>query len=66
MNIHPTSIVDAGAIIGKGTCIWHWTHVSRGAQIGNDCNLGQNVFVSETAVTVAAAAVAAAAGPASR
>jgi UDP-2-acetamido-3-amino-2,3-dideoxy-glucuronate N-acetyltransferase len=48
--IHPTAIVDAGARVGPGTRIWHWTHVSAGAVIGRDCSLGQNVFVGNRVV----------------
>ncbi len=44
--IHPTAIVDEGAIIGEGTSIWHFSHIMPGAVIGNNCNLGQNVVVS--------------------
>lgn len=43
--IHPTAIVDAGATIGEGTKIWHFTHVMGTANIGSSCVLGQNVFV---------------------
>ncbi len=46
-NIHPTAIIDDGALIGKNTYIWHWSHVSTNAKIGNNCNLGQNVFVAK-------------------
>lgn len=42
---HPTAVVDDGAIIGKGTKIWHFSHVMKGAQIGQRCVLGQNVNV---------------------
>lgn len=42
---HQTAIIDEGAIIGAGTKIWHWVHVSGGARIGANCVLGQNVFV---------------------
>lgn len=45
IQAHPTAIVDEGAVIGSGTRIWHWTHVSSGARIGRQCSLGQNVFV---------------------
>ena len=42
---HKTTIVDNGAQIGKDTRIWHWTHISEGASIGNKCIFGQNVYV---------------------
>ncbi|MBS1985919.1 MAG: N-acetyltransferase [Bdellovibrionales bacterium] len=45
-TVHESSIVDAGAQIGKGTRIWHWVHVSPEAVIGERCSLGQNVFVA--------------------
>lgn len=44
-TIHPTAIVDDGAVLGEGTRIWHWVHVCGGARIGAGCSLGQNVFV---------------------
>lgn len=43
---HPSSCIDAGASIGSGTKIWHYSHVSVGAQIGEGCTLGQNVYVA--------------------
>lgn len=43
--IHETAIVDAGAVIGDGTRIWHWVHICAGARIGRHGSLGQNVFV---------------------
>ena len=43
---HPSAIVDEGATIGKGSKIWHFSHISSGAELGEDCNLGQNVFVA--------------------
>jgi UDP-2-acetamido-3-amino-2,3-dideoxy-glucuronate N-acetyltransferase len=42
---HSSAIVDDGAKIGVNTRIWHFSHVCGGAQIGNECSLGQNVFV---------------------
>ncbi len=43
--VHPTAIVDEGAAIGKGTKIWHFCHLMKGAQLGERCVLGQNVNV---------------------
>jgi len=43
--VHESSYVDDGAIIGKGTKVWHFCHVMSGAQIGEKCVLGQNVFI---------------------
>ncbi len=43
--VHPSAYVDEGAVIGRGTKIWHFSHVMKGAQIGERCILGQNVNV---------------------
>src|SRR5215216_1732214 len=43
---HPTAVIDEGSNIGKGTKIWHFTHVMPKCVIGENCNLGQNVVVS--------------------
>jgi UDP-2-acetamido-3-amino-2,3-dideoxy-glucuronate N-acetyltransferase len=43
--VHESSYVDAGAVVGKGTKIWHFCHVMPGAEIGERCSLGQNVVV---------------------
>lgn len=50
MTIHSTAIVDAGADIGEGTTIWHWTHVCAGAKIGAQCRIGQNVFIGNKVI----------------
>lgn len=42
---HDTAVVDKGAAIGDDTRIWHWVHVSSGANIGQKCSLGQNVYI---------------------
>ncbi len=44
--IHESSIVDDNVSVGKGTKIWHFSHVQSGAKIGENCSLGQNVNVS--------------------
>lgn len=43
--VHESSYVDEGAVIGRGTKIWHFSHIMPGAVIGERCNLGQNVVV---------------------
>ena len=43
---HPTAVIDDGCIIGKGTKIWHFTHIMSNCEIGENCNFGQNVVVS--------------------
>ncbi|MEO8200104.1 MAG: acyltransferase [Gemmatimonadota bacterium] len=43
--VHESSYVDDGAQIGKGTRVWHFSHIMSGAVIGERCNLGQNVVV---------------------
>ena len=45
MQVHPTAIVDSGAVIGDGTRIWHWVHISAGARIGRDCVIGQGCYI---------------------
>jgi UDP-2-acetamido-3-amino-2,3-dideoxy-glucuronate N-acetyltransferase len=44
--VHESSYVDDGAIIGKDTKIWHFSHILSGAQIGERCSFGQNVSVA--------------------
>lgn len=44
--VHETSVVDDGVKIGKGTKIWHFSHIQTGAEIGEGCSFGQNVNVS--------------------
>jgi len=43
---HNTAVIDEGSKIGKGTKIWHFSHVMSNCIIGNNCNIGQNVVVS--------------------
>lgn len=44
--VHPTAVVDEPVDIGDGTKIWHFSHISGGAKIGERCTLGQNVYVA--------------------
>jgi UDP-2-acetamido-3-amino-2,3-dideoxy-glucuronate N-acetyltransferase len=47
---HPSSIIDPGAKIGKGTKIWHFCHIGPEAVIGDRCSLGQNVYVGKAII----------------
>ena len=47
---HESSYIDDGAIIGSGTKIWHFSHIQRGARIGENCILGQNVNISNNVI----------------
>ena len=43
---HETAVIDQGCKIGRGTKIWHFSHIMTGSEIGENCNIGQNVVVS--------------------
>jgi predicted dehydrogenase/acetyltransferase-like isoleucine patch superfamily enzyme len=43
--VHETSVIDENCHIGKGTKIWHFTHVLGGTTIEENCNIGQNVVI---------------------
>ena len=49
--VHPSATIDDGCSIGRGTKVWHYSHIMSGARIGERCSLGQNVFVGR-AVTI--------------
>jgi len=43
--VHSLAAVDDGVSIGKGTKIWHFSHVLKNSRIGEDCVIGQNVSI---------------------
>jgi UDP-2-acetamido-3-amino-2,3-dideoxy-glucuronate N-acetyltransferase len=43
---HETALIDEGCEIGKGSKIWHFSHIMGDSKLGENCNLGQNVVVS--------------------
>jgi UDP-2-acetamido-3-amino-2,3-dideoxy-glucuronate N-acetyltransferase len=47
---HPTAVIDDGCTIGKGTKIWHFSHIMPKCVIGEQCNIGQNVVISPEVV----------------
>ena len=49
--VHPSSVVEEGAVIGDGTSVWHFSHVMPGAVIGDNCIFGQNTFIDNNVRT---------------
>jgi UDP-2-acetamido-3-amino-2,3-dideoxy-glucuronate N-acetyltransferase len=47
---HETAVIDEGCTIGKGTNIWHFSHIMTGCIIGEKCNIGQNVVISPAVI----------------
>lgn len=47
---HETAVIDSECAIGKGTKIWHFSHIMSGSVIGEGCNIGQNVVISPSVV----------------
>jgi UDP-2-acetamido-3-amino-2,3-dideoxy-glucuronate N-acetyltransferase len=43
--VHESSFLDEGAEIGKGTKVWHFSHILKGTKIGENCSFGQNCVV---------------------
>jgi len=48
--VHPTAVLDEGCEIGRGTKIWHFSHIMPNCKIGENCNIGQNVVISPEVV----------------
>ena len=47
MKIHETAIVDNGAQVGKGSKIWHFSHIMSSAKIGENVTIGQIVLLAK-------------------
>ncbi len=43
---HESAYIDEGCSIGKGTKIWHFSHIMPNCSLGENCNIGQNVVIS--------------------
>ena len=48
--VHPTAVVDEGAVLGEDTKVWHFCHVEGTARIGQGCSIGQNAYVGNRVV----------------
>lgn len=43
--VHESSYIEDNVIIGKGTKVWHFSHIHQGVVIGKNCSFGQNVNI---------------------
>ncbi len=48
--IHESSYLENSSLIGKGTKIWHFSHIMKNAKLGENCNIGQNVVISPNVI----------------
>jgi len=44
--VHDSSYIDENVSVGKGTKIWHFSHLQSGAVVGKKCSIGQNVNIA--------------------
>jgi UDP-2-acetamido-3-amino-2,3-dideoxy-glucuronate N-acetyltransferase len=44
-HAHETAVIDPDVSIGRGTRIWHFSHILGGSVIGENCVIGQNVMI---------------------
>ena len=43
--IHPTAVVEEGAVLGDGVKVWHFAQVRAGARIGAGTQMGKSCYV---------------------
>ena len=48
--VDETAIIDKNVIIGEGTKIWHFSHISGQAKIGKNVTIGQNVYIGKSVI----------------
>lgn len=49
-TVHESSYIDKNVSIGKGTKIWHFSHIQSNATLGENCSVGQNVNISNNVI----------------
>lgn len=47
--VHESAFIDEHVDIGRGTTVWHVSHVLSHSKIGTDCRIGQNVVIGPKA-----------------
>ena len=46
IRIHPSALVEEGAVIGDGTAVWDNVHIRAPSRIGADCIIGEKTYVA--------------------
>jgi UDP-2-acetamido-3-amino-2,3-dideoxy-glucuronate N-acetyltransferase len=46
VRIHPTALIEEGVRIGVGSSVWDNVHIRHGAEIGEQCILGEKSYVA--------------------
>ncbi|QDH11281.1 N-acetyltransferase [Nocardioides dongxiaopingii] len=49
-RVETSAEVEDGAVVGRGTRVWHLAQVRSGARVGRDCVVGRGVYVGPGAV----------------
>ena len=44
-RVKPTADVDASAVLGTGTTVWHLAQIRENARLGRDCIVGRGAYV---------------------
>ncbi len=47
--VHPLAVVESQQI-GAGTKVWGFSHVMKNSQVGDNCNIGEQVFIESGVV----------------
>jgi UDP-2-acetamido-3-amino-2,3-dideoxy-glucuronate N-acetyltransferase len=46
MPVHPTALIEDGAVIGENTAVWDHVHIRGPARIGRDCIIGEKTYIA--------------------
>jgi len=46
MRVHPTALVEEGAVIGERTAVWDNVHIRGPSRIGRDCIVGEKSYIA--------------------
>ena len=44
-RVAPTADVDADAVVGQGTVVWHLAQIRERARVGSDCIIGRGAYI---------------------